>query len=69
MEGVNSTMTYSKNFYKSHNIPPVQQKYDKSKQIIKYEKEEIKKVRFLFSQPIFLQSNQGLGTEVGKSGK
>jgi hypothetical protein len=23
----------------------------------------------LFSQPIFLQSNQGLGTEVGKSGK
>jgi hypothetical protein len=25
MEGMNSTMIYCKNFYKCHNVPPVQQ--------------------------------------------
>jgi hypothetical protein len=25
MEGVNSTMIYVKNFYKCHNVPPVQE--------------------------------------------
>jgi hypothetical protein len=31
MERVNSSMMYSKNFYKYHDVPSVQQKYDNKK--------------------------------------